>query len=249
MTMDMHMLSAMYGWSENFSFMVMAPYLDIVMDHINRAGVRFTTKSEGFGDVSLSGIYRLFRSGNHDLLLNVGVSLPTGSIDEKDDTPARANQQLPYSMQLGSGTFDLLPGLTYRGHSERYSWGGQAGSTLRIGRNNNEYSAGDRYRVGLWSARRWTDWLSTSVRFNLEGFGNVDGADPLLNPTLVPTADPDRRGGTRIDILAGVNVIGRNGVLKEQRGFVEFDVPIYQNLDGPQLETDWLLSAGFQLKF
>ncbi len=249
MTMDMHMLSAMYGFSDDLSLMVMAPYLDISMDHVNRAGLRFTTKSEGFGDVSLAGVYRLFQRGNHDILLNAGVSLPSGSIDEKDDTPAGADQQLPYSMQLGSGTFDLLPGLTYRGHSEAYSWGGQAGGTLRIARNDNDYSLGDRYRVSLWGARRWAGWLSTSLRVNLEGWGNVDGADPLLNPAQVPTADPDRRGGTRLDIAAGLNLVGTQGALKGQRVFAEFGMPVYQNLDGPQLETDWTLSIGAQIRF
>ena len=54
MTMDMHMLAAMYGWSNDLSLMVMAPYLDISMPHVTRTGVRFTTKSKGLGDVSLS---------------------------------------------------------------------------------------------------------------------------------------------------------------------------------------------------
>ena len=249
MTMDMHMLSAMYGWSEALSFMVMAPYIDISMDHVTRMGVRFTTESEGFGDVSLSGVYRLFQGGGHEVLLNAGVSLPSGSIDARDDTPAGANQQLPYPMQLGSGTFDLLPGLTYRGYAADLSWGGQLGGTVRLGHNDNGYSLGDRYRATVWGARRWTDWISTSLRVNAEGIGNVDGADPLLAPAMVATADPGRRGGARIDLLAGINLAGTQGALEGQRLFAEFGVPIYQNLDGPQLETDWVLNIGVQIGF
>ena len=60
--------------------------------------------------------------------------------------------------------------------------GAARGATLRIARNDNDYSLGDRYRVGVWGARRRAGWLSTSLRVNLEGWGNVDGADPLLNP-------------------------------------------------------------------
>lgn len=30
---------------------------------------------------------------------------------------------------------------------------------------------------------------------------------------------------------------------------VEGDLPIYQYLDGPQLETDWLLTAGLKVPF
>ena len=249
MTMDMQMVSLMYGWSENFSLMAMGSYTDSEMDHINRAGVRFTTRSKGFGDVKLSGVYRLYRSGNHDLLLNAGVSLPTGSIDEKDATPAGPNQQLPYSMQLGSGTFDLLPGLTYRGRADAFSWGAQVGGTIRLGRNDNGYSQGDRYRITAWAARGWADWISTSLRVNLEGVGNIDGADPLLNPALVPTADPKRRGGTSVDILGGVNLMATDGLLEGSRLFLEFGVPVYQNLDGPQLATDWRFTIGAQVRF
>ena len=249
MTMDMHMLSAMYGLSEALSFMVMAPYIDISMEHVTRTGVRFTTESSGFGDVSLSGVYRLFQSAGHEVLLNAGVSLPSGSIDERDDTPAGANQQLPYPMQLGSGTFDLLPGLTYRGHAADLSWGGQLGGTVRLGHNDNGYSLGDRYRATVWGARRWADWISTSLRVNGESIGNIDGADPLLVPAMVATADPGRRGGARVDLLAGINLAGTQGVLEGLRVFAEFGMPIYQNLDGPQLETDWVLNIGVQIRF
>ncbi len=249
MTMDMHMVSAMYGLSDRLSLMAMVPYLDISMDHVNRMGVRFTTGSSGVGDVSLSGVYRLFQNGRHELMLNAGVGLPSGSIDERDDTPVGANQQLPYPMQLGSGTVDLLPGLTYRGSAADLSWGAQAGGALRLGRNDNGYSLGDRYRATAWGAKRWADWISTSLRVNAEGIGNVDGADPLLVPAMVATADPGRRGGARVDVLAGINFAGVDGVFKGQRAFAEFGLPVYQNLDGPQLETDWVLNVGVQFRF
>jgi hypothetical protein len=211
MTMDMQMLSAMYGWSNDLSLMVMAPYLDITMPHLTRTGVRFTTQSKGVGDVSLSGIYRLFRAGKHELLANAGISLPTGSIDKTDATPLGPGRPLPYSMQPGSGTFDLMPGITYRGNTEDFSWGGQAGATLRLGRNDADYSLGDRYRVGAWVARLWTDWFSSSLRANFEDWGDVDGADARLNQALVPTAVPTLRGGSRLDLFAGVNFVGTGG--------------------------------------
>lgn len=245
----MHMFSGMYGWSNDLTLMVMAPYFDISMKHLTRTGVNFTTKSGGIGDVSLKGMYRVLRSGNHEFLVSGGVSLPTGSIDETDTTPAGANQPLPYAMQPGSGTFDLLPGATYRGRAGAYSWGGQAGAVLRLGRNDADYSFGDRYRVSAWGARRWIDWLSTSLRVNYENRGNVDGADARLNPAIVPTANPDLLGGDRVDLIAGANFTGTAGVIKGQRLFIEFGAPIYQNIDGPQLEVDWVLSAGVKLRF
>ena len=45
---------------------------------------------------------------------------------------ARPTLRLPYAMQLGTGTFDLLPGLTYSGHKDAWSWGGQYSAAIRL---------------------------------------------------------------------------------------------------------------------
>jgi hypothetical protein len=89
----------------------------------------------------------LFSSEVHKVHLDVGVSLPTGDIDQKGDTPAGANQKLPYPMQLGSGTWDFLPDITYTGHSSGWSWGSQELATIRLGENSNNHTLGDRLEV------------------------------------------------------------------------------------------------------
>jgi hypothetical protein len=37
--------------------------------------------------------------------------------------------------------------------------------------------------------------------------------------------------------------------LGNQRIAVEFDIPVYQNLDGPQLKEQWSVKAGWQWGF
>ena len=41
-----------------------------------------------------------------------------------------------YGMQLGSGTWDFHPAITYLGQTENYSYGAQLGGILRIGDND-----------------------------------------------------------------------------------------------------------------
>lgn len=53
-------------------------------------------------------------------------------------------------MRLGSGTVDLLPGLTYTGALDDVSWGFQALGTVRIGYNQQGYKEGNRYQVNTW---------------------------------------------------------------------------------------------------
>ncbi len=250
MTMDMHMLGAMYGVNDNLTVMVMAPYLDLEMDLVTGMGVNFTTRSSGLGDIRLNSLYRLARYGHHDFNLNAGISVPTGSIDERDATPMGPDQPLPYPMQLGSGTWDLLPGITYTGHTDDLYWGAQAAAVLRLGENDNDYTLGNRFRLTGWVSKSWTAALSSSVRLAADWWGNIDGADsnlPAMAPMMVPTADPDRRGGRRYDALLGASIAPTTGALRSHRFGIEFGMPIYQNLDGPQLETDWTATIGWQL--
>ena len=65
----------------------------------------------------------------------------------------------------------------------------------------------------------------------------------------VPTARADLRHGERIDMIAGVNFIVPGGALTGNRLALEFSMPVYQKLDGPQLETDYKVMAGWQLAF
>ena len=122
MDMQMHMLGAMYALSDRLTLMTMLPYVRKDMDHVTRMGVKFTTRSQGVGDVKLSGLYALSEGDRRNILLSLGISAPSGDIDETDDTPAMQDARLPYPMQLGSGTWDLLPGVTHSGLDGAWSW-------------------------------------------------------------------------------------------------------------------------------
>ncbi|NER94795.1 MAG: transporter [Symploca sp. SIO1B1] len=249
MDMEMHMFGGMYAPTDDLTLMVMIPYVLKEMDHVTRTGVNFTTNSEGFGDLQLTGLYNVLRQNRQRVHFNLGFSFPTGSIDERDDTPAGNNLRLPYPMQIGSGTFDLKPGVTYLGQADKFSWGAQANTVLRLGENSNDYRLGNQFNLTGWVASKWVDWLSTSLRLDFKTLGNISGADPLLNPMMIPTADPDRRGGERLDLGLGLNLYAPSGALKGTRLGVEFVLPMVQSLDGPQLETDWQLTIGVQASF
>ena len=248
LSMDMNMLMAgfMYGLTDTWTLAAMIPYVDLSMDLRTMAGVDFTTRAAGVGDVRAGALWKFWDSGEHHRAhLNAMFSAPTGSIDEKDQTPASggADVQLPYPMQLGSGTWDLLPGITYLGNAGDWSWGAQWIQTLRLGENERDYTLGDRSDLTAWAARDLSPTTSLSLRAAGARWGNIDGADPDLNPGLVPTADPDLRAGTRVDLLAGFGWHGASG----NRFTIEVGTPVYQDLDGPQLATDLVLVLGWQL--
>lgn len=255
MTMDMHMFGAMYAPTDDLTLMVMVNYLEKEMDHItfqgmmgvNRLGT-FTTKSKGFGDTKVSGLWSVFDNNIHKVHLNLGVSLPTGSITKKDHvltpTGRRAELRLPYGMQLGSGTYDLLPGITYLTYHGKWNFGAQYLATIRTGENSENYTLGDEHKLSGWASYSWRHDISTSVRFAYLNVDNVDGADPKI-AAPVQTADPNNYGKERLDLYAGINWASHSG----HRLALEVGAPVYQHLDGPQLETDWTLTAGYQYAF
>ena len=251
MDMEMHMASLMYAPTDDLTLMAMIPYQRNSMTLVNRMGKRFTTKSEGLGDLKLMVNAVAFRTkwDQHMISLKGGISLPTGSINKHDDTPMGQHQKLPYPMQLGSGTFDFLPGISYTGLTRDWGWGAQMIGTIRTGKNSDHYRLGDKLNSSLWVSRIWDNWISTSLRMNGQWWGNIKGADPELNVKMVPTANPDIRGGKRIDLLLSVELYAPQGVLKGQHLGVEIGLPVYQSLDGPQLEMDWKISAGWQWTF
>ncbi|MCG6938017.1 MAG: transporter [Gammaproteobacteria bacterium] len=250
MDMDMHMLGAMYAPSDKITLMLMLPYVSKSMDHmVNMGGARFTTETSGIGDVKLSSTYGLYANPGADFLFNLAVSAPTGSIDEKDITTGTTGVHLPYPMQLGSGTWDFTPGLTYVQTFDDWSWGAQGTYTFRTGENDNGYTLGNKVDVTAWMAKQLSKSASVSFRLEAMDWGNIDGADNKLQipVSMVPTADPKLRAGTRVDALIGINVVPRG--LTSLRLAAEVGVPIYQKLDGPQLETDMVFVLGAQYTF
>jgi hypothetical protein len=255
MTMQMHMLGIMYAPTVDLTLITMFPYVHKEMDHVTRLGTSFTTSTEGLGDIKVSALYNVYRNEPHSVHLTAGLSIPTGSIDEKGNTPMGRDVQLPYPMQLGSGTFDILPGITYLGRSGSLSWGSQVSASIRVGENDNDYTLGDTYKLTGWLSRSWNDWFSASARVDGQVWGDIEGADPEIarvtpmGMRIIPTADPDLRSGERIDLLLGIDISAPEGKFKGARLAVEGGIPLYQDLDGPQLETDWLLTAGLQWMF
>ncbi|MCB0720987.1 MAG: transporter [Ignavibacteriae bacterium] len=251
MTTQMHMLGIMYAPSNYVTITAMVPYLIKSMDHTTRSGVNFTTESNGLGDITLSGIFKLYNKNRNAILGNLGVIFPSGKIDAMDVTPASSPNEtiLPYPMQLGSGTFGIMPAITYLGQTKGFSWGVQSGATIRFGENNRDYRLGNKYYGTIWAAAPIAQWISASFRVTGNRVDNITGADTTLNANMVPTANPNLQAGTRVDAAFGFNLYSYTGGTRNLRFGIEGSSPIYQNLDGPQLKASWSVTAGIQYSF
>jgi hypothetical protein len=248
----------MYGVSDRLSLMAMGAYIDKEMDHVTRMGQRFTTDARGFGDTQIGATYMLYSNAHahhhhgasalsHQFFLNAALSVPTGSIDERDNTPAMNNAVLPYPMQLGSGTVDPILGLTYAGSNNGFGWGAQAKVTLRLYENSRDYHLGNAYQMNLWGSTQVSPSWQLSARLEGNANDNISGADSRLNPMMIATADPNRRASHSVSAFVGAAYTPE--ALPDNRFAIEIGKPVYEHFDGPQLATDWRLQAGWQLLF
>lgn len=258
MTMQMHMVGAMYAPSDRLTLMFMTLYHKKKMNHITfQGGIgttrrgNFVTRARGPGDSRLSGLVRLFENDTHHIHISAGLNLPTGSNRKRDTVLApdgtTPTLRLPYPMQLGSGTFDLLPGLTCTGRHDRFAWGTQYTGTIRTGTAGG-YTLGDIHEFTGWLSYGWRPGLSTSVRLSWRDQGSIDGRDPQI-VAPVQTADPANQGGRMATLFLGVNLAGQEGRVRGHRLAVEAGIPLHRDLNGPQLETDVSITGSWQYAF
>ena len=246
MTMDMHMFGTMYAISNKWTLMGMINYLDNEMTMQSRM-MKMGSESSGLGDTKIAGLYDLAQwDSGRRMHLKLGLNLPTGSIDEKDSM----SRILGYGMQLGSGTYDFEPAITYLAQTDNYSYGAQLGGVLRIGENDQDYTLGNRFEAALWGARKITDSLSASAKFDYSSQSEIDGSDSRLDARNMMMASPGFQTASQgRDITTfglGLNYYFKDGGLSGHRLAAEWETPIDQKVNGVQLELDSTWTFGWQ---
>jgi hypothetical protein len=170
MSMEMHMFGAMCCINDSITVMLMTSYVEKRMSMITFQGGMGTTRlgitegsTEGIADTSVSVAFKLWQGHGGDRLNGtLGVSLPTGSIEERGRmlTPMGMMMEMrsAYGMQLGTGTYDLLPSLTYLGSAGRLGWGAQMKARIALENENDEgYRWGDLYEATAWLSYELAD--------------------------------------------------------------------------------------------
>jgi hypothetical protein len=257
MDMEMHMVEVMYGITDDLTLMIMPQYMAMDMTHQSSHGGGHIHKHrvEGFGDTDVMGLYSLYKkedeANRQAVHLNLGLSLPTGSIDETFTDHHDKVYNLPYQMQFGSGTVDPIIGATYNGSMGDWSWGAQTLNTIRVGENSKGYRLGNEYTATGWIARNVTNFASLSLRLDGERWDDVSGRNTSLPLKAIAGANPSELDGERVMANVGLNLLAGEdlGVLAGQRLAVEFGLPAYQRYSGVQPDMDYRLQLAWQWAF
>jgi hypothetical protein len=207
-------------------------------------------KSSGLGDTKLYLLYNLLGSCNQRLVIGAGVSLPTGNIDTKGSTDQGSNSILAYNMQLGTGTYNLLPSVVYTAQVNRFTFGAAFQSNIKLGLNSHNYSWGNEYSFSPWTACKIASWASISLRGEAYYMNEMYGYDAAINQTASsdPTANVYNYGSRKvINALAGINLFAPASFLKGMHLLVEYGMPVYQNLGGRSFPVGTVSQQEFQM--
>jgi hypothetical protein len=280
MNMSMHMIDLMYAPTDWLTLMVMPQFVDMDMKLDPLEGgipsvhsSHVSHETGGVGDTGLYGLVKLWGTSIHHLHATIGVSAPTGDANIRLNPVAGHShnpnlviqpEYLHYGMQLGSGTWDFKPSLTYTGRIDQWSWGAQISGTKRLeDRNDEGYALGDSIQSTAWGSYDLLDWLSASVRGLYTEQGKVRGVfnrhsrlDIASNTTTYlsnsingPMDSPNSYGGRYWDVGFGLNLMIPSGSLQGNHLSFEWLHPVSDDVNGYQLERKEGFFATWGLMF
>ena len=268
MNMSMYMLEIMYAPLDWLTLMVMPTYMNMSMQSqglltaqeeaalpsdVQALYIHHTThehSSGGIGDTGLYALFRVFDGGSNRVHAALGVTAPTGDVSVK----LRDTHQIDagfdhYGMQLGSGTWDFNPSITYLGSATPWFFGAQASATVRMqNRNASGYALGNVVQATVWGGCASDNGFSATLRGVYTQQGAIRGEYNGTYYKLSPLDYPANYGGRSWDIGVGASFTFK-GALAGNRLAGEWLRPVADDFNGYQLERRGALYATWQYDF
>jgi len=193
-----------------------------------------TSRASGLGDLQVIGRYQV-STMTHNFGLQLGLKLPTGRIDQDFATGPQVGEPLDRGLQLGAGTTNLLAGCSYF-----------IRPTANLGcffqaLADEPLDSRDGFRpapsLSLNGGLRLltTGSLTPQVQLNARWDGRESG----------PNADRDNSGDTLVYLSPGATL----DLGARTHAFAFVQLPVYQRVNGLQIQPRWLLSAGLRFGF
>ncbi|MFO0688306.1 MAG: DUF3570 domain-containing protein [Myxococcota bacterium] len=258
MVHQMHMLDLMVAPTRWLTLMLMPSYVDQQMRLRALDGVPPDVHSShdhhatgGVGDTRFGPILGLVQRAHHQANLALVVSAPTGDTSQRFRRDHQSERGfIHYDMQLGSGTWDFLPALTYQGERGRLRFGAQAGATIRMEEEGRTgYALGHEAQLTAWGGVRLTDWLGGTLRFLYTHQGRIHGRYDRPTEIRTPGDLPSNSGGELFDVGFGLSATVPRGAFEGMQLSLEWLQPVAQDWGGYQLERTGTLAATWGMVF
>jgi hypothetical protein len=254
MDMRMHMFDIMYAVTDRLTLMLMPQFMEMdmsmrLLDGSPRKGgmddigmaithAEHAHTTAGLGDTEAHALFSLFRGEQSELHMGLGVSIPTGDVDLRM-RPMMALDMgfMEYGMQLGSGTWDFKPSLTWTGWNGPLAYGAQLSSTMRLqSENRSGYALGDVMQTTAWGSYGLGGGWSASLRGLYTDQGAIKGDFDGTHVRIGPGDYTGNYGGRFMDVGVGLSADVGSGSLAGSRWSLEWLMPVSDRGNGYQLE-------------
>lgn len=229
-------LNISFGVMENFQLGLTYGYFAAQGNREFEDGEVVTFDPDGFTDLWLTGKYRFYQGPAGQLALLGGLKFPTG---DSRVTNSEGEQVEP-AATAGTGAWDGLAGLAYTVPlNPVLTLDASALYTLRGERY--DYRLGDRLDVGTSLAWRVCGDAKTYPQVSLVAEATLRH----VQKSEEEGASDDNTGGTVLFLSPGVKVSFTENIA----GNIGVQLPVVQDLNGNQAETDFRLIAGISIAF
>ncbi len=228
-------LTVSYGITENFQMSLSDGYYAAAGAGEIEDGDTLTFDPDGITDLWLSAKYRCYRGPEGQFAIYGGLKAPVGD----DDVFNSEGERVEPSSMPGSGAWDGLIGIAYTfALSPTLSLDASAQYIVRG--EHFDYQIGNRIDVGAalgW--RVWGEAKGPQVSLMWEALlrsvrAGESGGDTVVNS-----------GGNILAIAPGVRI----GFCENASLSISTQLPIIQDLNGDQVETDFRLTTALTLAF
>ena len=229
-----------YGFTEKFSGIATITYI-YRKQRTNSGSDRITRKTSGLGDITFLGKYRIytkdFPGATSRLSLLGGLELPTGRSGDSDSVG-----KLSRTFQTGSGSWDPIIGATYSNQTLDNEW--DYNLTYQFNTEAHNFEFGDVLKYTIAYQKRLLPWelpdegLYTQFNAVLE----LNGEWKQRNRN--ESGSVDASGGNIIYLSPGLQVASKRFVAE-----TSVQLPVFQDLNGTQVETDYVIITSLRVTF
>lgn len=188
-----------------------------------------TSHTKSIGDVRLVGRYLGLAAGRN-VGVQLGVKLPTGSIDNDFIAGPQQGERLDRGLQPGTGTTDLLVGAFTFGAPSR-DWDAFAQGLVQLPLNSRDgFKPGNGLNLNAGLRYMGFEGVTPSLQINARIEGRESGAN----------ADVANSGASLVYLSPGLNLqLG-----DRLHGYAFLQLPIYQRVNGLQIEPRYTATIG-----
>ncbi len=219
-----------YSPSADWGVAVQIPYYNRYHTSIAEGDTDISTShTDSLGDVRVLGRYQGF-ADDHSSGVQFGLKLATGSIHNSFIDGPQAGNALDRGLQPGTGTTDLLAGVYHFGTLNR-DWDYFAQALVQQPLDSREdFRPGTGLNMNVGARYVANETLVPHVQLNMRAEKRESGAN----------ADVDNSGATLVYLSPGITL----NASKSLKPYAFVQLPIYQRVNGYQLEPRYLFSIG-----